>query len=105
MQLAKEGFFKSVGIHHLITHDKLVVDFAYLGTDSVKIAVQSKILLGLAFRLTFGRILVVGSYIPVGIYLRTLPIHRNSEGNGYFTLLVRSCLSRYEVQREIAFVG
>ncbi len=105
LQLAEEGFFQGVGIHHLITHHELIVYLADLGTDCVKIAVQFKVFLRFTFRLTFGRVPVGGGYIPVGIYFRTLPIHCYSEGNGYFSLLVRPCLSRYEVQREIAFIG
>ena len=98
LQLAEKCLFQSVGIDHLIAHDELVVDFTYLGTDGIKIAVQFKVLFGLAFRLTFGRIPVVGSYIPVGIYLRTLPIHRYSQQNGKFALFVGAASPDHEVQ-------
>ena len=105
LELAEKCFFQRVGIDHLVAHDELVVDLADFCTDCVEVAVKLQVLFGLAFRLTFGGIPVVGSHIAVGIYLRTLPIHRDTEGYGYFSLLVRSCFSRYEVEREITLIG
>lgn len=71
--------FQRVGIDHLAAHDELVVDLADFRADCVEVSVKLQVLFGLAFRLTFGGIPVVGSHITVGIYLRTLPIHRYSQ--------------------------
>ncbi len=65
------------------------MNLAYLGADGIEVAVQFKVFLGLALRLSLCRVPVVGGDIAVGVYLRPLPVHRDSEDDCRLSLLVQ----------------
>ena len=103
-EFAEEGSFKHIGIDKFVAHDELVMYLADFRAYRVKITVQFKVFLCLATRLAFGSVPVIGSYRPVDIDLRTLPVHRDTQGDGQFSLLVLP-FPCDEVQGKIAFVG
>ena len=77
----------------------------YLSTKSIKITVQFEVFLCLALCLSLCRIPVVRGDIAVGVYLRTLSVHRDTEDNGCFALLVNPCLPCDEIQGKVRFIG